>query len=73
MKQRLEETMNEAKRHFNNYINARYLIVKFNSLFRNLYNTFMESRLNQQQISGGVKGQKIQNDILHMLKKNLEV
>lgn len=23
MKQRLEETMNEAKRHFNNYINVR--------------------------------------------------
>lgn len=58
---RLEETMTEAKRHFSNYIAVR-----------NMYNSFLESRLNQSNIQGGVKGQKIHNDILNMLKKNLE-
>ena len=58
---RLEETMSEAKRHFSNYINARDTLT-----------LFMESRLNQTQVQGGVKGQKIHNDILNVLKKNLE-
>jgi hypothetical protein len=31
----------------------------------------MEGRLNQNH-AGGVKGQKIHNDILNVLKKNLE-
>ncbi|CDW85846.1 UNKNOWN [Stylonychia lemnae] len=61
LKLRLDETMNEAKRHFTNYIQVR-----------NSFNSFLESRLNQNQIQGGTKGQKIQNDILSMLKKNLE-
>ena len=37
-----------------------------------MYNTFLESRLNSNHIQGGMKGQKIHNDILSMLKKNLE-
>jgi len=53
--------MTEAKRHFANYINARDTLT-----------SFMESRLNQSQLQGGVKGQKIHNDILNVLKKNLE-
>jgi hypothetical protein len=32
----------------------------------------MESRLNQGPTGGGVKGQKIQNDIMNVLRKNLE-
>jgi hypothetical protein len=35
LQQRLEETMIEAKRHFQNYISVR-----------NMYNNFLESRLN---------------------------
>jgi hypothetical protein len=58
---RMEETMTEAKRHFANYINARDTLT-----------TFMESRLNQSQLQGGVKGHKIHHDILTVLKKNLE-
>lgn len=57
----MEETMTEAKRHFANYINARDTLT-----------SFMESRLNQSQLQGGVKGQKIHHDILTVLKKNLE-
>lgn len=53
--------MTEAKRHFTNYLSVR-----------NMLNSFLESRLNQQNIQGGVKGQKLHNDILTMLKKNLE-
>ena len=53
--------MTEAKRHFANYINARDTLT-----------SFMESRLNQSQLQGGVKGQKIHHDILTVLKKNLE-
>jgi hypothetical protein len=53
--------MGEAKRHFNNYIQVR-----------NMYNQFLESRLNQTNGQGGVKSQKIHTDILNMLKKNLE-
>ena len=45
---RLEETMNEAKRHFQNYISAR-----------NNHNSFLESRLNLGAYQGGTKGQKI--------------
>ena len=61
LQKRIEETMGEAKRHFNNYIQVR-----------NMYNQFLESRLNQANVQGGVKGQKIHTDILNMLKKNLE-
>eukprot|EP00350_Pseudokeronopsis_sp_OXSARD2_P014014 CAMPEP_0170542902 /NCGR_PEP_ID=MMETSP0211-20121228/2188_1 /TAXON_ID=311385 /ORGANISM="Pseudokeronopsis sp., Strain OXSARD2" /LENGTH=105 /DNA_ID=CAMNT_0010846121 /DNA_START=1562 /DNA_END=1879 /DNA_ORIENTATION=- len=53
--------MSEAKRHFNNYVQVR-----------DSYNKFLESKVGEGQISGGTKGQKIQNDILAMLKKNLE-
>ena len=42
---RLEETMNEAKRHFSNYISVR-----------DTYNAFLESRLNQNGYQGGTKG-----------------
>ena len=37
-----------------------------------MHNQFLESRLNQSSIQGGMKGQKIHNDIMTMLKKNLE-
>jgi len=37
-----------------------------------MYNNFLESRLSSANIQGGVKGQKLHNDILSMLKKNLE-
>lgn len=53
--------MAEAKRHFTNYLSVR-----------NMFNQFLEGRLNQQNIQGGVKGQKIHNDIVAMLKRNLE-
>jgi hypothetical protein len=61
LQHRLEETMAEAKRHFSNYL-----------AMNNMYNEFLESRLSAAKIQGGVKGQKIQSDILKMLKKNLE-
>eukprot|EP00347_Sterkiella_histriomuscorum_P014967 403358818 len=74
LRMRLEETMNEAKRHFNNYIQLRLVnfIMQLNIQFRNTQNQFLESRLNSNQIQGGMKGQKLQGDILSMLKKNLE-
>ena len=62
MKQRLEETLNEARRHFNNYIKIR-----------NQFNKFLETKLSQGQNPGGSKSQKIQSDILNVLKRNLEL
>ena len=70
LQERLEETMAEAKRHFNNYIQVRYVIPAL--IHRNMHTAFLESRLNLTTVQGGVKGQKLHNDILGVLKKNLE-
>lgn len=69
---RLEETMAEAKRHYQSYLDIRQQ-----------YNCFVEGRLNQMidhckttndtPSSSSIKSNKIKSDLIQTLKVNLEV
>ena len=57
MRQRLDETLNEARRHFSNYVKIR-----------NQFNKFLENKL----LSSGYRSQKVHNEVLNSLIRNLE-
>lgn len=72
MEVRLQETMAEAKRHHQSYLDMRQQ-----------YNNFVESRLNQmvdhcknsaahETPSNSIKSNKIKSDLIQTLKVNLE-